>query len=313
MNTFLDETLRSFKKLTKRYAAFHLIFFTLFFLQLIALILFMPFFAKTLSVAIGVATTFLTVFLYFVLRFYLQIRKPEELSSLRDQFLGNITITSSWSPEPLYPIYQLIHKLQAPKHTTFKPFAPLAEKFTLWCHWDSMQWMQEELHLHAIRTLLNWVKLYPLDLELHRTLAGAYTALYQIYLLPQNAHPLLERKRPFLQPLFEKAAVAAVEELKIILHSLPEDTWALTQLARVYHSLRRPDEERATYEMLHRLHPDDPDIHYALGRLYFSLGLPSHALPLYNALLQEGHPLAEQLIACYAISSRTTGETHGQR
>jgi len=299
VSTFSETTLHAFKKLSRRYAAFHITFFTLFFLQLVALILFMPFFAKTLSVAIGVASVFLTVFLYFVLRFYLQTRKTEQLTLLRDQFLTNITTTSSWSPEPLYPIYQLIHKLEAPSSRTLKPLAPLTEKFSLWCHWDAVHWMREELHLHAIRTLLNWVKLYPLDLELHRTLAGAYTALYQIYLLPSTAHPLLEQKRPRLEPLFEKAARSAVEELKIILHTLPDDTWTLTQLARVYHDLGQLENERAAYEMLYRLQPDDPDVQYALGRLYFALGLSSHALPLYHALLQDGHPLAEQLIACY--------------
>lgn len=307
--------LKEFEALTRRYALFHAAFFALFILELLTLLFFMPWFAKTVGVAIVVAVTFLTIFIYFVLRFYLESRKPEQLILLRDRFLSAADTPAQkmgqvWSVETLYPIYQLVQKLQEKEIECYKiPFllqtlAPLIEKFSIWCHWEDVHWMRETLHLHALRKALDWVKLCPTDLELHKTLAGAYTALYQIYQQPSlksSSYAFILRKYESaeMKERFEKAARSAVEELKVVLTYLPEDTWSLGQIAKVYHDLGLRQEEKKTYETLLSLQPQNPEIRYQLGKLYFELGHMAQGLCLYQELQEREDPKAKELIQHY--------------
>ena len=314
--SLVDQTLKEFQLLTRRYALFHAAFLSAFVLELLTLLIFMPFLAKTLALAIVVALTFLTVFTYFVLRFYFQTRKPEQFVTLRNKFL----ITSlepmlkgageRWSIQRLHPIYELLQKLQGQESQYYslpsflQTLSPLVEKFSVWCHWEDVQWMKETLHLHTLRKIFDWVKLYPTDLELHRTLAASYIALYQIYQMPALStafYSFIERQyeSPQMKERFEKSARSAVEELKVVLSYAANDPWALGQIARVYHDLGFKQEERKTYEALLSLKPQDGEIHYRLGKLYFELGHMAQGLHLYQELQGRKDPKAQDLIEHY--------------
>ena len=164
--------------------------------------------------------------------------------------------------------------------------------------------MKETLHLHALKQLFDWVKLYPTDLELHRTLAASYMALYQIYQMPAEAtafYSFIERQynSSDMKERFEKAARFAVEELKVVLTYASNDAWALSQIAKVYHDLGLSQEERKAYETLLSLRPQDSEIHYRLGKLYFELGHMAQGLHLYNELQGRKDPKARELIEHY--------------
>jgi len=58
-------------------------------------------------------------------------------------------------------------------------------------------------------------------------------------------------------------------------------------------------EEKLIYETLLKLRPDDPEIHYQLGRLYFKLGHMAQGLHLYNELHGRQDPKAKELIEHY--------------
>jgi tetratricopeptide (TPR) repeat protein len=181
---------------------------------------------------------------------------------------------------------------------------PLVEKFSIWCHWEDVQWMKETLHLHALQKIFGWIKLYPTDTELHRTLAASYMALYQIYQTPavptafdsfiQRQYVSLEMKERF-----EKAAHSALEELKVVLSYTPNDSWTLSHMAQVYHDLQLKQEEKKTYETLLALGPHDGETHYRLGKLYFELGHMAEGLRLYQELRERKNPRAQELIAHY--------------
>ncbi|MBP7075390.1 MAG: hypothetical protein KBA81_08430 [Rhabdochlamydiaceae bacterium] len=309
-----DQTLKEFQLLTRRYALFHALFFSVFVLELLAILIFSPFLAKDLSFAIVVSLTFLTAFTYFVLRFYFQTKKPQQFIALRNKFLL-ATLESSfqeagWSVERLHPIYDLLQKLEGQESqyyslpSIFQTLSPLVEKFSVWCHWEDVHWMKETLHLHALRKIFDWVKLYPTDLELHKTLAASYIALYRIYQKPVESsafQSFIEKQYESLEmkDRFEKAAKSAAEELKVVLNYAPNDTWSLNQIAKVYRDLGLKQEERKTYEALLSLRPQDRDIHYLLGKLYFELGHIAQGLHLYHELQGRKDPKAEDLIQHY--------------
>ncbi len=308
--TIVEQTFKEFQRLIRRYARFHAVFLAAFVLELLILLSLTTFFAKTLGIAIVVAATFLTVFTYLVLRFYFQTKKAQQLIELGDTFLSNIDHPASkaaWSVEKLYPIYQLIQKLQEQESqydtvpSSLQPISPLIEKFTTWCYWEDIHWMKETLHLQALRKLFDWVKLYPTDLELHKTLAGAYMALYQIYQMPEGASPFIARQyqSPAMEEKFKKRAHSAIEELKVVLTYSLNDAWALSHIAKVYHDLGLRQEERKTYETLLSLKPQDGDVHYQLGKLYFELGHMAQGLHLYQELQGRKDPKAGELIQHY--------------
>ena len=310
--SLVDQTLREFQVLTRRYALFHASFLTAFVLELLALLIFMPFQAKTMSFAALVALTFLTVFTYFVLRFYFQTRKPQQFIVLRNKFLLTAFEKGQkkWSVEELHPIYELLQKLQGQESqyyclpSFFEMIAPLVEKFSIWCHWEDVQWMKETLHLHALQKIFDWIKLSPTDVELHRILAASYMALHQIYQMPAAStafDSFTERQyaSPEMRAKFEKAAYSALEELKVVLSYAPNDPWTLRQMAQVYHDLELKQDEKKTYEMLLSLKPQDGETHYQLGKLYFELGHMAEGLRLYQELREQKNPKAQELIAHY--------------
>jgi hypothetical protein len=59
--SLVDQTLKEFQLLTRRYALFHAAFLSAFVMELLVILIFMPFLAKTLALAVVVALAFLTV------------------------------------------------------------------------------------------------------------------------------------------------------------------------------------------------------------------------------------------------------------
>jgi len=72
----IEQTMGHFRYLTRRYAFFHILFFSFFLIEVIGLLLFLQFLAKSFLLATLVAATFLTAFSYFVLKFYFKRKNP---------------------------------------------------------------------------------------------------------------------------------------------------------------------------------------------------------------------------------------------
>ncbi len=314
----IEQTAGQFRYLTRRYAFFHIVFFSFFICELIGMLFFLSFVPKSFLLATIVAATFLTAFSYFVLRFYFQTKKPEQFLILRDQFVQNCQQLFSMSTDLsesrrgfLQAIYQLIHSLDGQEYQYYRipksleALAPLVQKFSVWCHWGDVHLMKELLHTYCLRTKLEWVKTHPTDLELHRSLASGYMALYKMYQDPQKqgqaVYSFIAKEYVSVENMqkLQKAAQCALEELKIILHYLPHDIKALTLLAEVYHDLEQKEEERKTYETLLHLAPHEKEIRFRLGILYFQLGFMANGLKVYEELRQLNDSKAEELIQQY--------------
>jgi hypothetical protein len=316
----IEQTLGHFQYLTRRYAFFHILFFSFFICELIALLLFLPFLAKSFLLATLVAATFLTAFSYFVLKFYFQTKKPEQFLVLRDTFVQNcqqLFIMSTDVVESrrgfLHAIYQLIHCLEGQEYQlyripkSFVALAPLAQKFSVWCHFGDVHLMKELLYTYCLRTQLEWVKSHPTDLDLHRSIASGYIALYKIYQDPARqgkaTYSFIAKEYASQEMVlkFQKAAQCALEELKIVIHYISHDTWALAQLAAVYHDLDLKEDERKTYEALIQHSPHEREARLRLGILYFQLGFMAHGLKVYEDLRRMNDPQADELVRHYDI------------
>jgi tetratricopeptide (TPR) repeat protein len=313
----VERTVGHFRYLTRKYAFFHILFFSFFLCEIIGLLLFLPFLAKSFLLATLVAATFLTAFSYFVLKFYFQTKKPEQLLVLRDNFVQNCQQLFSMGTDLvesrrgyLQAIYQLIRALEGQEYQYYKSFEalqPLIQKFSVWCHFADVHLMKELLHTYCLRTQLEWVKNHPTDLDLHRSIANGYIALYKLYQDPASPeNPTYsfiakEYASPEMILKFQKAARCALEELKIVLHYVAHDTWALSQLALTYHDLDQKEEERKTYEALLQHSPHEREARLRLGILYFQLGFMAHGLKVYEDLRKMNDPQSDELIRYYDI------------
>jgi hypothetical protein len=255
-----DQGVRYFKKTTRSYALFNILFFVLFFLQLLGILLFFPFFAKSSLVAFALASLFLTVFSYFVLRFYLQGKKPEQLILIKEEFLSNCNEALPSYLEPLethrylirmvYYLIKLLDGLESRYYSLpdrFKTIAPLLQKFSLWCHWQDVHAMKEILHEFCIQESVNWVKKEPLNVDIHILLAEAYSAFYKEY-LSQNVSPLVRKHLSTTH--LELYTARALEELKIIKTYAPDNAWVYSQQVVIYHDLNQPEKELEALEAL---------------------------------------------------------------
>lgn len=313
----IDEALHSFKKITRRYALFHILFFIIAVLELCSFILFFSFLTRSTVLAFSLAAIFFTGFTYFILLFYLQAKKPEQLVELRNAILKACDSSSPESPAEKYlkrshtlqKFFAALHRQEYNYYrlpSTFQTLSPLMEKFSAWTHWKDLHQMREILLLMIIRQQIELVKLHPTDLKTHAHLADAYIALAHLYTDPRKQNPNEEHAwispeyySKEMQISFEQAIRQAIEEFKILDHFAPGDLWIHAQLASLYKQLGQSEEEMRTYEAILRLSPSDAEVLLRLGILYFEQGLSAQALRLYEQLKAIQHPKANELIAHY--------------
>ena len=166
--------------------------------------------------------------------------------------------------------------------------------------------MKELLHFYCIQEHIKWIKREPLDVEAHASLAQAYVALYKLYSAPQRlgkktpySFIMKEYESPGMLKKFEQAAGRAIEEFNILGAYVPENPWIHSQLAAIYHDLDLPDQEITEYETLCLMAPDDREVLFRLGVLYFQQGKNAQGLRLYEKLRQAQDPQASTLIQFY--------------
>lgn len=314
-----SEALEQFKKISRSYALFHVLFFGIALVELFSIALFFSFFAKSSLLAFALAAIFLTAFSYFVLLFYFQAKKPEQLMQLRNYYIQECKRAMPLEkglPEYhlsiAHAIYQLIGKLhhleyrfyQFPKE--LQSLLPVLEKFSTWAHWKDIHSMKELLLLYSIHEQITLIKAKPTDLEAHASLATAYTTLGKLYQDPRKQDPDLkvqwisaEYFSLEMQQKFTKAAERAIEEFKILDYYSPRDPWVHAQLASIYHDLDKPQEEIKEYEEILTISPQDRDVLFRLGILYFQQGLNAQGLQVYEKLKETEDSKAAELISYY--------------
>lgn len=310
--------LSEFQKISRAFVSFNTLMIGLIALELGALFAFLPLFSQSSFLALALGVLFLTLFSYLVLLFYYQAKKPEQLQGLLRRFIASCK-TSIGIPVGVaqhhLSIAETLSKLSAYLQDyeweigklpfVFAPFSRLISRVSAYCYFNDVFRFKQLLLYAAIDEHLLQIRTTPTDLEVHASLAGAYVSLSKLYKEPKEAplaHPSrnLYRKRSLeLDEKFQIAAKLALEEFQILNHYAPNDPWVHEQLAAGYRDLELHKEEIAEVELLLNLKPQDKELLFRLGSLYFQQGLNAKGLQIYEALQKNHLKRAEELISTY--------------
>jgi len=299
--------LSEFRKISRSFVYFNLVFLSLSAVEVFLFIFFLPFLNQSSLFSLSLAAFFLTLFSYPILLFYQQAKKPEQLNALLDRFLTSCKTTLGLPAgvaqhhlsvaETLLKLSQYLtdyESLLIKTPTFFKPLARITARISGYCYWhDVFRFKQLLLHA-AIHEHLEQIRLTPTDLEVHASLGNAYVALSQIY-----KHPLYEKYAAAFEEKFQAAARLAIEEFQILSHYAPNDPWIHEQLAAGFRELGMHAEQIRETEALSKLRPQDREVLFSLGSLYFQQGLNAKGLQVYEELKKANFKKADSLISSY--------------
>ncbi|GAB4187048.1 MAG: hypothetical protein Tsb0015_05380 [Simkaniaceae bacterium] len=301
-NRFIEkccyESAWHFKKVLRNHTIFHFIFFALILLETSLFFFFISIQQKNYFIPITLAGIFLTFFSYLVLIYYFQAKKPEQFLGIKNSFLKvckqtldvppassdyHLSLAGAFEKLASFLEKNLENQDAANAAESFKSF--LLKKFRYLIKKDIVS-MKELLILESVREHILLIKKEPTDLEAHASLALTYLSLAKVY--------KTKNREAFCQ-----AIERAVEELKILKDYVPTDPWVHAQLASCYHDLEKTEEEIKEYELILQLRPDDKEIMYRLGILYFQQGQNAKGLKIYDQLKNLGHSKADYLLNHY--------------
>ena len=267
---------------------------------------------------------FVSCFSYFVLLFYFQARKPEQLIELKEQFLTScrqLISTPSGTAQHHLSIAEAFSKLsnyledfewnfyKLPPFLQF--LSPWISRFSAFCYWEDVFKIKQLLLSTSVDEHLKQIRTTPTDLEVHASLANTYVSLAKLHRESRRGshHSRMERSRRFQFALEERSQVysrLAMEEFKILSQYAPNDPWVHEQLAAGFKDLNLPEEEVKEMEHILQLRPQDRDILFRLGKLYFQQGLNAKGLKVYEELQKAHYTRAGDLISSYgAIAFKT--------
>jgi len=303
--------LKEFRRIVRSFVRFNFIFAILLSAQLF---FFIPFITSSAMAALMLGALFLTCFSYVVLLFYRQARKPEQLLHLRSQFLQSCRQHISFSPgdaqhhlsiaEALRKLTEYLHDFEANFYKIPSPFqflTPILNRFSTYCYGEDVFKMKRLLLQAAVEEHLKQIRSTPTDLEVHASLAGTYVVVSKLY--RDRVTTSNGKSQELLNESYRSAARLAIEEFRILNHYAPNDPWVHEQLAAGYGELDMPEEELSEMETLMKLKPQDKEILFHLGTLYFQQGMNAKGLQVYEELKQSNFKKAEALIASYGLPS----------
>jgi tetratricopeptide (TPR) repeat protein len=284
--------------------------------EILGLLLFFPFFIQSALFAFMIALLTLTLFGYLMYRQYSRSEKEEWFEKLLDQFLNQQREENGYTkgdPASHQKISKmcarLSDKLYQKEYRCFKTpkrfpqLGRIIETASCWLFWKDFLVIRELLLKKAVEEHLELVRAHPANLESHTLLANAYVMLSGLYAPPEDESR--DRWIPFERygeesaAKFRSAAESAIEEFKIMKEYAPKDPWIYSQLAFSYKDLKMPDEERASYEHLLDLQPNDHETRFKLGALYFKRGENAKGLKVYGELKKAQFLKAEELLTIY--------------
>jgi tetratricopeptide (TPR) repeat protein len=153
-----------------------------------------------------------------------------------------------------------------------------------------------------LSTLLTLIENYPTDLKAHTEYARAIMHQIALLKIPTEwssyflASTLKSIEGEEHKKKLEKLYLLAIEELKIIDSLSPRDAWTHAQLADCYREIHQPDLELQTVELLKQLRPQDKEILFQLGQLYFCQTHYFEGIKIYDSLKNIDKDLAKKLM-----------------
>ncbi|MBP9841429.1 MAG: tetratricopeptide repeat protein [Simkaniaceae bacterium] len=299
IDSFCLGSLSDFKRVVRLYFLFHAAFILLFTLEVTLFFTFLIISPRSLEMGISLASFVLTAFTYMVLLFYMQTKKPLQLKSVERKFMHGCSSTlpptmntNDYHLFLAHAAFRLATTIDA--HTDIFDSLPLSfrvlfVKFSEWLHRSDVIFMKQHLLRSSIDHHLSLLKHDPTNIEVHGSLANTYLAFAEIN----------------RGSISVDAVKRAIEEFLIIDHFAPDSPWVQAQLANCYHLIKDPLKERSCYETILNLNPNDKEILFRLGVLYFEQHLFAKGLEIYDHLRRFQPQKAEELISFYHQESET--------
>ena len=302
--------LKQLKKIIRSHIFFHLFFIGILIAEVFIFSIFLAFLANSALIAFSLASVVLTAFGYLLSLSYFQVKKSEQFMNLRNYF---IHLCKQKIPKTLGMNERHLSLANVacrfadhlnPQELGFPSRPPssrsinrLIRKFSHFCLHKDLYKMKEIFLIVSITEHIQLIKKIPTDIEAHASLANAYIALSKIY-LRKNTHVSSKE----CQERFNSVSKKAIQEFKILDHYAPNDPWVQAQLASCYHDLKMFKEEIFCYEKILKLCPNDKQILFRLGILYFQQGLNAQGLEIYEILKTMNFSRAHELIDHYDSS-----------
>ena len=253
-----------------------------------------------------------------MLLFYFGAKKPEQFLELKNVFISSCRNALSSPSGQLEhhlsiagALIKLSYYLHGLEYSFFSSFTKIAflksffESMSLYFHKEDVYKVRESFLLSAIEEHLQQMKNSPTDLELHVSLAHNFVSLSKIYMEAQEvSFPRSFKKiAKEAKSKFEITSKRAIEEFIILKEFAPNDPWIHAQLALCYNHLKMYEEEAREYELMLELSPNDKEVMFRLGKIYFELGKNSLGLQIYETLKKEAFEKAEDLLEFYSSSN----------
>jgi hypothetical protein len=304
------DSIDEFTKIIRSFFIFNISFFTIFVVQVLLFALFFALLLPSTILAMILASAFLTAFTYFVLLFYFQSKKPEQLSSLKEKFI--CVCKRSLSIPPGSAEYHLTIALAAVKLSdalyeneknilSLPKFLNISAKLQSYFIKEDMFKLKESLLIAAIEEHLNQVKITPTDLEIHASLANIYTNLSALYLESIDKIFFSKNTKAILKNKYDTCLSSTIEEFQILNDYAPNDPWIHLQLAQSYKKLNLKKEQIKEYETIYKLCPNDNNVLFKLGALYFETKRNSKGLRIYEELKSRSFKDADLLLTYYGV------------
>lgn len=305
-----------FQQLLRSHLLFHMAFLLLLTLEGVLFLSFWLTMPRSSLLALTLAIFFLTLFSYFILRLYARAKRAEQLFTLQREYLDSCKERIGYAegvPEHHIALANAATKFSVflsekeyRQYRVLAAFAPLTttvENLSARLHWRAFHALREGLLFASIEEHLQIVRSLPTHLEVHAALANAYVTLSALYAQPREEESERwvppERTSKEMREQFRRTAEKAIEEFRILNDYAPDDPWVHMQLAYSYRDLQMPEEEIREYERLLVLQPDEEEVLFKLGMLYFQQGRNAKGLQMYAELQKRQSRRAERLIAAY--------------
>ena len=308
---FYRSILRQFRSTTATFALFNACSFLFFAVEIGLFLSSLPMMSHSLWLAAFLSAIFLSVFCYIVLLFYFQAKKPEQFLLLKDQFIASCASVVDTKAEQA-PSHQMIASALFRLSSYLEGFEwqfypipralefcrrPLSMLFAI-CHSQDVLRFSETLLEGSVEEHLKQICLEPTSIEAHATLATTYIALSRLY-----ANSNTRKRKEIDEEKHQNAVQLALEELEILNHYAPNDPWVHEMLAQGYRDLGRIEEETQEIETLLHLKPQDKELLFRIGVLYFKQKRNAEGLRIYEQLKEANYKRAEELILLYTRST----------
>lgn len=314
-----ESAIQQFAKIQLFYQKFHAFFALGIFSELLAFIFTFHYFPKSSILAFFISGIFLSIFSYFVLLSYFQVKKPQQFTQLKEEFLlGCKNFISVENGPDLYhfsfshALHRLVSRFSISDSISqnwikkSELLSRLILKWKIWTEWRDLLKMKELLLLSVTHEHFALIKCTPTDIETHASLADTYRLLSKLYVDPQkltmNENITWMPKRFYSEEMFQKSnhfLGRALEELLILNDFAHNDPWVHAQLASVYEELKMPEKEMLEYEKILELSPEEKEILFRLGTLYFEQGQIAKGLRVYEKFKKIHPSKAHELIGYY--------------